>query len=179
MNLDDFLDHFNLIDRAQGILWGLTSWLPRRKSHKGRKVGALRIDGGTTEIRINRLTNTGGEAERILAAAHIPIAGRRIRAKEAIFVVRTRQAAWAELLLLRAGVHMSEHHQMIDPANVKYAAGKGAIPIWGTEQRARLEAETQKQPEPVQRTAQTAKRQPGRAKKRGRAGLRERLEEWL
>lgn len=131
MNLDDFLDNFNLIDRAQGLLWGLTSWLPYRCSHKGRKEKKWRVDGGTTEIRIDRMTNTGGEAERILAAACIPIAGRRIRAQEAIFSVKTRQAAWAELILMRARVRLAANHKMIDPDNARYAAEKGPVPLWG------------------------------------------------
>lgn len=131
MGTDDILDKFNLIGRVQGLLWSLTSYLPHRKSHKGRKVGKWRVDGGVREIHIDRMQNTGGEAERVLERAHIPIAGRRITDKEAIFLVRARQAKWAELVLLRAGVALGPGHRMIDPANVKYAAGKGAVPLWG------------------------------------------------
>jgi len=130
-DIDDILDKFNIIDRVQGVLWGLTTWLPRRRTRKGRKVGPWRIDGGTREIRIDRTANTGGDAERALKRAHIPIAGKRITTKEAIFVVRARQAKWAELVLLRSGIRLAGSHKMIDARNIAYAAGKGALPLWG------------------------------------------------
>ena len=130
MNLDDILDKFNWSDRIQGFVWSLTSWLPHRRTRKGRKVGPWRIDGGTCAIHIDREHMTGAEAERILQRAHIPIAGRRITSKEAIFLVRSRQAAWAEYILLRAGITLGPGHKMIDPANVKRTAGKKPITFW-------------------------------------------------
>jgi len=63
MGLDDFLDKFNLLSRVQGAVWSLGSYLPHRASHKGRKVGAWRVDGGTREIRVDRWHTTGGQAE--------------------------------------------------------------------------------------------------------------------
>lgn len=131
MGLNDLLDKFNWIDRAQGMVWSLTSLLPHRKTHKGRKVGGWVVEPGVREIRIDRWENSGGEAEELLKRAHVPIAGRRITDREAIFLVRSRQAAWAELLLMRGGIALGPRHQMIEPANVRYAAGKGAVPLWG------------------------------------------------
>jgi len=128
MELDDFLDKFNLLWRGQGFLWSLLSWLPFRHSHKGRKVGSWSIAGGVREI--------GGEAERLLAKAMIPIAGRRITSKEAIFLVKARQAGWAEYLLLRAGAAIGPGHRWIDPENVRRASRQQApVPLWSERQK--------------------------------------------
>ena len=127
----DLLNKFNVMDMAQGWLWSLTSWLPHKRSHKGRKIGKLRVEGGVRWIRVDRSATSGSEAEAILKAAHIPIGGRRITSQEASFLVRARQAAWAELILLRAGVKLAENHKIIDPHNISYAVNKGPLPLWG------------------------------------------------
>lgn len=129
-NLDDLLNKFDWINRVQGFLWSLTSWWPRRRSHKGRKVGGLRIDGGVKRIEVDRQHSTGMQAERALQRAHIPIAGRGVTSKTAYFLVRSRQWKWALYVLLRAGVVVSSPV----PADVaRWAAGQaGPVPIWGT-----------------------------------------------
>lgn len=139
MNIADVLDQLNLISTVQGWLWGLTSWLPYRRSRKGRKVGRPVIDGGTRTIRVDRRYTSGAEAEEILRRAHIPIAGRHVSSTDAYFVVRARQAAWAELVLLRAGVELAGSHQIINPKNLQYAAGKGAVPLWGRDRERETE----------------------------------------
>jgi len=131
MSLDDFLDKFNWISRAHGLLWGLTTYLPHRATHKGRKVGPWQLDGGTRQISVDRYHTTGGQAERILQRAHIPIAGRRITSREALFLVKSRQAAWAEYNLLRAGAVLGPTHKIIDPRNVAWAGKfQTAVPVW-------------------------------------------------
>jgi hypothetical protein len=134
MTLDDFLNKFDWINRVQGFLWSLTSWWPRRRSHKGRKVGGLRIDGGVKRIEVDRQHSTGMQAERALQRAHIPIAGRGVTSKTAYFLVRSRQWKWALYVLLRAGVVVSSPV----PADVaRWAGGQvGPVPIWGTGTRA-------------------------------------------
>ena len=151
MGLDDFLDKFNLISRVQGAVWSLGSYLPHRASHKGRKVGPWRVDGGTREIRVDRYHTTGGQAERILKRVAIPIAGRRITSGEAIFLVRERQAAWAEYNLLRAGVALGPGHHMIDPENVRRAGQYNeAVPAWARrDQQPGGEAITAPPPDPA------------------------------
>lgn len=128
MGLDDFLDQFNLIDRAQGLIASIVR-TPYRKSHKGRKEKKLRLDPGACELHIDRTQNTGREAEDVLSEAHITVFGRRMTDKEFILSVKARQGRIAELRLLRAGIALGPGHQMIDPANVKYAAGKGKMPV--------------------------------------------------
>lgn len=153
MNMLDLLDKFNWMDRAQGLVWAMTTYLPHQRSHKGRKVGPYVIDGGVTEIHIDRAHSTGGEAERALARAHVPIAGRRVTSKEAIFLVRSRQAEWAEYVLLRAGVVLGPNHRMIDEANYSYAANKGPVPMWDEQ-------------DPTQRSATPQTTQPKQKRKR-------------
>jgi len=132
MKLDDLLDKFNLISRADGLIWSISTLLPHRRSHKGRQAGPWRIDPGVREIHIDRMHSTGGAAERLLREAHIPIAGRRITADEAIFLVRARQARIAEYRLLRAGFTFGPRHRWIDPRNVQWAARHQAkMPVWG------------------------------------------------
>lgn len=166
MGLDDFLDKFNLLSRVQGAVWSLGSYLPHRASHKGRKVGPWRVDGGTREIHVDRWHTTGGQAERILKRVAIPIAGRRITDREAIFLVRERQAAWAEYNLLRAGAALGPGHVMIDPDNVRRAGQYNeAVPAWA---RRDIEADREEEdPEarPPERSAP--------AEKRGKQILRE------
>lgn len=131
MGLDDFLDKFNWIDRVQGVLWGLTTYLPHQRSRKGRKVGEWRVDGGTREIRVDRAHTSGGDAERILERVSVGIAGKRITDREAIFLVKERQASWAEYNLLRAGAVLGPGHKMIDPENVQWAGQYAeAVPAW-------------------------------------------------
>jgi len=136
MGLDDFLDRFNLIDRVQGFVWGLGTFLPHRATHKGRPVGPWRVDGGTRAIHVDRTQTAGGQAERILARARIPVAGRRVTDGEAIFLVKSIQAAWAEYNLLRGGAVLGPTHQIIDPRNVAWAGKfQTAVPVWADQGR--------------------------------------------
>lgn len=128
MGLDDFLDKFNVIDRAQGLIASIMR-TPYRKSHKGRKEAKLRLDPGACELHIDRTQNTGQEAEDVLAAAHITVFGRRMTDNEYILSVKARQGRIAELRLLRAGIALGPGHKMIDPRNVGYSAGKGKMPV--------------------------------------------------
>jgi hypothetical protein len=170
MNLDDFLDKFNLLSRVQGAVWSLGSYLPHRSSHKGRKVGPWRVDGGTREIRVDRYHTTGGQAERILKRVAIDIAGRRITSGEAIFLVRERQAAWAEYNLLRAGVALGPGHVMIDPDNVRRAGQYNeAVPAWA---RRDLEAERSEE-DPAPKPPANATSGNLQQEKRGKRLLRE------
>jgi hypothetical protein len=152
MGIFDVLDMFNIIDRVQGQLWGLTSYLPHRASHKGRKVGPWRIDGGTREIHVDREHTAGIEAERILKRVNISIAGRRVTDREAIFLVRERQASWAEYNLLRAGVALGPGHAMIDLDNVRRAGQyTEAVPAWALQdQRAGLPEEEAERSAPAE-----------------------------
>lgn len=172
MGLDDFLDKFNLISRVQGQVWGLTSYLPHRASHKGRKVGPWRVDGGTREIRVDRWHTTGGQAERILKRVNIPIAGRRITDREAIFLVRERQAAWAEYNLLRAGAALGPGHVMIDPDNVRRAGQyTEAVPAWALQDQAEGLPETEEGAEAKRSAPAEAGKGNLQAEKRKRGGL--------
>lgn len=128
MGLDDFLDQFNLIDRAQGLIASIVR-TPYRKSHKGRKEKKLRLDPGACELHIDRTQNTGQEAEDVLTEAHITVFGRRMTDKEFILSVKPRQGRIAELRLLRAGIVLGPGHKMIDPRNVGYSAGKGKMAV--------------------------------------------------
>lgn len=154
MGLDDFLDKFNLISRVQGAVWSLGTYLPHRKTHKGRAVGPWLVDGGTRQISVDRAYTTGGMAERILQRVNIPIAGRRITDREAIFTVKARQAQWAEYALLRGGAVLGPTHRIIDPRNVAWA-GKytTAVPAWASDAQPHPPEEAERSaPQPGERT---------------------------
>jgi hypothetical protein len=131
MPLDDVLDLFNLIDRAEGWLAGALTLVPHR-----HRNGAWHWQPGMREIRVDRASNTGGEAERCLARYHIPVHGRRITSAEAIFLVRASQAEFAEYNLPRAGLVLGPQHRMINPDNARWAARhNGPAPAWDDRER--------------------------------------------
>jgi hypothetical protein len=131
MALSDILDKFNWVDKADRLIHTVLSYLPVRASHKGRKTGAAKVRAGLTELRVDQAENPGGAAERILAQYHISVCGRRVRDREHIFSVYTRQAAWAEYVLMRAGIVFAESHKIIAPQNARQAgAHAGAVPAW-------------------------------------------------
>lgn len=86
MNWLDFLDLFNWIDRAEWLVMAL------RYRDLGRTVKVEHVDG-----------QTGAGWEALLKRYHVVIYGRRVTSKYLVFRVKTRQAQWAEYLLLRAG----------------------------------------------------------------------------
>lgn len=168
MGIDNLLDAFNVIDRVQGVVFGLGTFLPHRKTHKGRAVGPWVVDGGTRQISVDRAYTTGGDAERILQRVNIPVAGRRVTDREAIFTVKARQAQWAEYALLRAGAVLGPTHRIIDPRNVAWA-GKytTAVPAWASDA----------QPQPPEEAGRSAPQPPERTTTTGESRTRRTLRE--
>lgn len=101
MNWLDLLDAANLIDRIHGLL--LTA------KH-----------GGSHAFRIDRSKWTGAEVERLLKRYKIPVFGRRVTTNHAIFLVSHKQAAWAEYVMLRAGI--VPDGPLVNPKNAGWAA---------------------------------------------------------
>lgn len=135
MRLDDFLDKFNWIARLMGVLPFVASFLPYRKSHKGRKVGPYVVDGGMWEIHIDSTCGsdwTGAYTERFLNARHIHVYHPlRVTTDEFIMSVKRRQAAWAEYQLARAGAPFGKGHRWYDKRNAQWSANQEAVPMWG------------------------------------------------
>jgi len=134
MNINDFFDAFDWIDRIDRLLFAVHSFSLRRSSRKGRKVGSLRIDPGVNRIEIDRRNHSGAEAERALRRAHIDVRGRGVNGKCAYFYVYTRQYRWALYILLREGVVIRN----TVPADVARWAGQhtGPVALWGADRRA-------------------------------------------
>jgi hypothetical protein len=126
MNLDDFLDFFNWISRAEGLVSSVLHYDKKRAAAGPPIVGiaselALSATGmsvWTFHIARNQGW-TGGDAERLLKRYAIPIWGRRVTGQHFIFSVPRRQANWAEYLILRRG--MTLDGQLYNPDNVRYA----------------------------------------------------------
>ena len=97
----DLLDAFNLIDRVEGLIMGLFY------RDMGRTVRVLHSEEAT-----------GNEYEALLKRYHVVVYGRRATSKYLIFQVKTKQAKWAEYLLLRAGAPVVT---TFDHRNVKWA----------------------------------------------------------
>ena len=130
MELDDFLDKFNLIDRIDRAIGMALSFVPYQPTRKGHPAGALRVAPGMFEISIERgdADQTGGQAERILRKYGIPIWGRRVTSREFIMTVRARQADWAEHVLLREGIVFAGRHRWHDDRAPAWA-GRHADPV--------------------------------------------------
>ena len=126
MKLDDFLDAFNWIDRLQGLF---SSFVHADWKGATQREGPLGLVGelGRTAIGANTWTFhvpiesdwSGGEIERFLNHYGIIVWGRRVTGSHSIVTVKRRQAVWAEYLLLRRGISLSE--PFCNPANVRYA----------------------------------------------------------
>ena len=86
MNWLDLLDAFNWLDRAEWLAMAL------RYGDLGRTVKIEHADG-----------QTGAGHEALLKRYGVVIYGRRVTSKHLVFRVKTKQAQWAEYLLLRAG----------------------------------------------------------------------------
>lgn len=112
MNLLDLLDLFNWIDRGEWLLMAL------RYRDFGRTVKIEHKDD-----------KTGAGWEALLKRYHVVIFGRRITSKYLIFSVKTKQAKWAEYLLLRAGAPVVS---TFDHRNVAWASKHGGAlpPAW-------------------------------------------------
>ena len=94
-NMLDLLDLFNWIDRAEWLVMAL------RYRDLGRtvKVEHAQPDkSGKTPA-----AQTGAGWEALLKRYGVVIYGRRVTSKHLVFRVKTKQAKWAEYLLLRAG----------------------------------------------------------------------------
>lgn len=128
--MDDFLNKFNLIDGFHGVIGFILSLRPKRKTHKGRKVGPWLVQPGMTEIAVDRSVSTGADAEGILAEVGIPVYGRRITNREAIFLVRSRQANWAEYNLAHRGVIFGPSHRVINARN--FAGNMQPVRTWSS-----------------------------------------------
>ncbi len=95
MNWLDLMDAFNFIDRAEWLVMALryrdigrTVRIEHAKPDKSGKTPAA---------------ETGNGYEALLKRYGVVIFGRRATSKYLIFSVKTKQAKWAEYLLLRAG----------------------------------------------------------------------------
>ena len=112
MNWLDLLDMFNFIDRADWLLSVL------RYRDFGRSVRIEHTDG-----------KTGAGYESMLKRYGVVIFGRRVTSKHLVFSVKTKQAQWAEYLLLRAGAPVVT---TFDHRNATWAARHGGQlpPAW-------------------------------------------------
>lgn len=125
MDLMSFLDKFDVIDKADGIVGWLLTWLPIRRSHKGRKVGGWRIAPGQVTIAVDSRHTPGATVEGYLRDANIAVCGRRITSRHCHQMqVKARQGAWAEYILLARGVQFHPSHKWIDPRNLRYTENR-------------------------------------------------------
>lgn len=126
MELDDFLDAFNWIDRIQGFAASLihADW---KKAVTGAPVIGLAselVRGATGAsswtFHVPRDSGwTGGDVESLLGHYAIVVWGRRITGRHYILSVKSRQANWAEYLILRRGIPLDG--SLFNPANAQYA----------------------------------------------------------
>lgn len=86
MNWIDLLDIFNFIDRVQGVVMG---------AYYSGGVHTFKIEHEDRRV--------AQDFENMLARRGVAVFGRRITGKHLIFSVKTRQARWAEHILIRAG----------------------------------------------------------------------------
>lgn len=132
--MDDFLDRFNLISRLLGIAPFLATFVPIRRSRKGRKVGPYVVDPSMWEIRIARGNHwTGAYTEHFLNQRWIAVSDPK-RVTDCCFImcVHRRQAKWAEYQLCRAGAPFHESYTWFDARNAAWAARYNTpVPMWG------------------------------------------------
>lgn len=126
MNMDDFLDAFDLINRAEGLVSRVLHFDRRRAAGGTPAVGfalelaksAIGAEEWTFQLRRDSGW-CGGDAERLLKHYGVPIWGRRFTGKHFVFSIPRRQANWAEYLLLRRG--MTLDGPLFNPDNQRYA----------------------------------------------------------
>ena len=117
MNMLDFLDAFNFIDRIQGAL------------------AAAYYGGGTHTFRIEHGDKaTGADYEAMLRKRGVAVFGRRVTSKLLIFSVKRRQARWAEHILVRAGAPIVS--RQVDKSNAGASERHGgSLPVPWSEAR--------------------------------------------
>lgn len=143
MNLDDFLDVFNLASRVEGLVSSILHFDKRRASQGPPVLGvagelARSATGAASwTFRVRRdLGWTGGDVERLLNHYAIPIWCRRVTDKHFILSVPRRQANWAEYLILRRGMPLEG--ELFNPDNQRYAmkyAPGDQPPAWADRDR--------------------------------------------
>jgi hypothetical protein len=143
MKLDDFLDAFNVIDRVEGFVSSIFHY-DRREASKGLpvvghlvEIGKSAAGAGSWTFRVRQETGwTGGDAERLLNHYAVPVWGRRVTGDHYILSVPTRQANWAEYLILRRGMILDG--PLFNPDNQRYAqkyAPGDQPPAWADRRR--------------------------------------------
>lgn len=145
MNLDDFLDIFNLASRVEGLVSSVLHFDKRRASNGPPVVGlarelAVSATGlASWTFRIPRDRGwTGGDVERLLNHYAVPIWCRRVTGQHFILSVPKRQANWAEYLILRRGMPLEG--TLFNPDNQRYAmkyAPGDQPPAWADRDSAR------------------------------------------
>lgn len=109
--LDDFvLGPFNVIDRVEGIVSGI------RYRDMGHRFCFPRTDKGAEHCLV--------DIERMLNKYGVVVYGRTHDARNMYFLVKKRQAAWAEYLMLHMGVDLIGPR--VDTRNPGYAAKNAA-----------------------------------------------------
>lgn len=126
MNLYDFLDAFNLIDRIEGAISSLVNadWA---KARQGPPVIGFATEIARTVVGANSWTFyipresgwAGGDVEALLRRYGVVVWGRRVTGKYSIMSVKERQANWAEYLILRQAIPLAG--RLFNPANAVYA----------------------------------------------------------
>ena len=126
MDLDDFFDTFNWIDRIEGLVSSVfhADWKAVAKGPPilgiALELGQAVSGAGAWTFHIPRDGGwTGADVERLLKHYAIPSWGRRVTGKHFILSVPLRQANWAEYLILRRGMSLDE--ALFNPDNIRYA----------------------------------------------------------
>lgn len=119
--LDDLIiGPFNVIDRVEGLITGI------RYGDMGHQFAIGRADKGADHTLV--------DCEKILKPYHIAVYGRTHDSKRVYFHVKKRQAAWAEYVLLRAGVELLS--SPVEARNAGWAGGHADMPTpWSERKR--------------------------------------------
>jgi len=110
--LDDALGAMDWIDRLEGVITRL------RWRDPGHGIAMTRADKGGTL--------SGVETEETLRRYGVRVCGRGFDSRRLYFMVKRRQARWAEYLLLRAGVPLE--NPLHDPRVAAQAARHAGLP---------------------------------------------------
>ncbi|MGE5603650.1 MAG: hypothetical protein ACM30E_11400 [Nitrososphaerales archaeon] len=138
MELDDFLDAFNWIDRITGLVSSVIH-LDTKAAAAGPPLVGLAFEvarsasgAGAWSFYLRRSAGwTGGDVERLLQHYAIPVWGRRVTGQHYVLSVPRRQANWAEYLILRRGMPLEGPLLNLDNRRhaEKYAPGDQP-PAW-------------------------------------------------
>jgi len=150
VNLDDFLDTFNWIDRIEGLASAIVhaDWKAGAKGPPilgvAAELGRAANGAGSWTFHIPRDCGwTGADVEYLLRHYAVPSWGRRVTGQHFILSVPVRQANWAEYLILRRGIALDG--TLFNAANQRYAqryAPGDAPPAWvdrGSEPRSTVD----------------------------------------